>query len=168
VVTSLNSDSNDLGRRLNTEAGKAGRYGKLSDTEALAMVTLNPARQLRIDQRVGSIAPGKDADLVLWSHHPLSNYARVDQTWIDGRRYFDREQDRRDYTALLAERERLLQKALPERIKAIALEDAKPEAKPASKPEAAPTQEWVHWAAGRSIYHDGGNLMGCSVQGHGH
>ena len=114
VLTSLNSDSNDLGRRLNTEAGKAGRYGKLSDTEALAMVTLNPARQLRIDDRVGSIAPGKDADLVLWSQHPLSSYARPQKVWIDGREYFDQAADQAEQTRIAQARAELLQAALAE------------------------------------------------------
>ena len=114
VLTSLNSDSNDLGRRLNTEAGKAGRYGKLSDTEALAMVTLNPARQLRIDDRVGSIAPGKDADLVLWSQHPLSSYARPQKVWIDGREYFDQAADQAEQARIAQARAELLQAALAE------------------------------------------------------
>ena len=73
VITSLNSDSNDLGRRLNTEAGKMVKYSGLSETQALALVTLNPAKQLRVDDRVGSIVVGKDADLVLWSAAPLSS-----------------------------------------------------------------------------------------------
>ena len=114
VVTSLNSDSNDLGRRLNTEAGKAGRYGKLSDTEALAMVTLNPARQLRIDSRVGSIEAGKDADLVLWSHHPLSSYARAQKVWIDGREYFDQATDQAEQQRVAQARSELIQAALAE------------------------------------------------------
>lgn len=114
VLTSLNSDSNDLGRRLNTEAGKAGRYGKLSDTEALALVTLNPARQLRIDARVGSIEAGKDADLVLWSAHPLSSYARPRKVWIDGREYFDQAADLAEQQRVAAARAELIQAALAE------------------------------------------------------
>jgi imidazolonepropionase-like amidohydrolase len=112
VLTSVNSDSNDLGRRLNTEAGKAGRYGKLSDTEALALVTLNPARQLRIDARVGSVEAGKDADLVLWSAHPLSSYARPRKVWIDGREYFDQATDLAEQQRVAAARAELIQAAL--------------------------------------------------------
>jgi hypothetical protein len=112
VLTSVNSDSNDLGRRLNTEAGKAGRYGKLSDTEALALVTLNPARQLRIDARVGSVEAGKDADLVLWSAHPLSSYARPRKVWIDGREYFDQAADAAEQQRIAAARAELIQTAL--------------------------------------------------------
>ncbi len=114
VLTSLNSDSNDLGRRLNTEAGKAGRYGKLSDTEALALVTLNPAKQLRIDKRVGSIEAGKDADLVLWSAHPLSSYARPRKVWIDGREYYDQAADQAEQQRIAAARAELIQAALTE------------------------------------------------------
>jgi N-acetylglucosamine-6-phosphate deacetylase len=69
------------------------KYGGVPPHEALKFVTLNPARQLRIDQRVGSIEPGKDADLVVWSGPPLSTYTRCEQTWIDGRRYFGRADD---------------------------------------------------------------------------
>jgi imidazolonepropionase-like amidohydrolase len=114
VLTSVNSDSNDLGRRLNTEAGKAGRYGKLSDTEALALVTINPARQLRIDARVGSVEAGKDADLVLWSAHPLSSYARPRKVWIDGREYFDQDTDLAEQQRVAAARAELIQAALAE------------------------------------------------------
>ena len=93
VVVSFNSDSNELARRLNTEAGKAVKYGGLSPEEALALVTINPAKQLRVESRVGSLEPGKDADLAVWSAMPLSTLALCEQTWIDGRRYFDRTED---------------------------------------------------------------------------
>jgi N-acetylglucosamine-6-phosphate deacetylase len=89
VVTSFNSDSDELARRMNTEAAKAMRYGGLPREEAIKFVTLNPARQLRIDDRVGSLESGKDADFVVWSADPLSVYARCEQTWIDGERMFD-------------------------------------------------------------------------------
>lgn len=112
VLTSLNSDSNDVGRRLNTEAGKAGSYSGLSDTEALALVTRNPAQQLRVDDRVGSIKAGMDADLVLWSHHPLSSYARPQKVWIDGREYFDQADDRAEQTRIVMNRSELIQAAL--------------------------------------------------------
>ena len=93
VVVSYNSDDRELGRHLNQEAAKAMKYGGLPPEDALKFVTLNPAKQLRIDQFTGSIEVGKDADLVLWNESPLSNYARPEQTWIDGRRYFDRSED---------------------------------------------------------------------------
>jgi imidazolonepropionase-like amidohydrolase len=72
IVVSVNSDSDELARRLNIEAAKMMRYGGLTEEEALKLVTLNPAIQLGIDQRVGTIDVGKDADLVIWSAHPLS------------------------------------------------------------------------------------------------
>jgi imidazolonepropionase-like amidohydrolase len=93
VLVSFNSDSDELARRLNTEAGKAVKYGGVPEEEALKFVTWNPARQLKVESRVGSIEPGKDADLALWSGPPLSAYSRCEQTWIDGRRYFDRAED---------------------------------------------------------------------------
>ncbi|MGH9464154.1 MAG: amidohydrolase family protein, partial [Thermoanaerobaculia bacterium] len=112
VVTSINSDSGDLIRRLNTEAGKSVAYCGMSEEEALQLATLNPAVQLRIDDRVGSLAPGKDADFVIWSGHPLSLHSRVEQTWIDGTPYFDRERDAELAAADHAEREALIQKLL--------------------------------------------------------
>jgi imidazolonepropionase-like amidohydrolase len=93
VLVSLNSDDEELMRRLNTEAAKAMKYGGLNEIEALSLITINPARQLGIDGRVGSIEPGKDADLAIYDRHPLSNYAKVLQVWIDGDIYFDRDQD---------------------------------------------------------------------------
>ncbi len=93
VVVSMNSDDAELGRHLNTEAAKAIKYGGSSDEDALKMVTLNPAKQLRIEDRVGSIEIGKDADLVLWSGRPMSTTSRCEQTWIDGRPYFTRQAD---------------------------------------------------------------------------
>jgi len=91
VSVSINSDSAEHARRLNTEAAKSVRWGDVSDDQAVAMVTLNPARQLRIDQRVGSLDVGKDADVVVWNAHPLSTYATVDKTFIDGIAYYDRD-----------------------------------------------------------------------------
>jgi N-acetylglucosamine-6-phosphate deacetylase len=95
VVVSFNSDNAELARRLNLEAAKAVKYGGVAAEEALKFVTLNPARQLRIDNRVGSLEVGKDADLVVWSASPLSTYSRPEQTWVDGRRYFDIEEDQK-------------------------------------------------------------------------
>jgi imidazolonepropionase-like amidohydrolase len=95
VNVSINSDSDERVRRLYEEAGRALHYseGKLSEDDALKMITLNPAIQLGIDDRVGSIDVGKDADLVIFSGHPLSSYALVETTFIDGQIYFDREMD---------------------------------------------------------------------------
>jgi imidazolonepropionase-like amidohydrolase len=93
VVVSLNSDSDELQRHLNLEAAKTMRYGGLSETEALAMVTINPAKQLGIDDKVGSIEIGKSADLVLFDQHPLSGYSKPLKVWIDGHEYFDRDRD---------------------------------------------------------------------------
>lgn len=96
VITSINSDSAELIRHLYHEAAKTQRYGGLSDEEALALITINPARQLGIDQWVGSIEEGKQADLVLFDKHPLSIYAIPQMTWVDGIKYFDREEDKTD------------------------------------------------------------------------
>lgn len=93
VVVSVNSDSDERARRLNIEAAKAMRYGDLSEEQALKLITLNPAIQLGIQDRVGSIEVGKDADVVIWNGHPLSVYSRVDTTFVDGEIFFDREQD---------------------------------------------------------------------------
>jgi len=93
VLASINSDSAEHARRLNTEAAKSVRWGDLNDDQALALVTINPARQLGIADRVGSIEVGKDADVVIWNHHPLSTYAIVEQTYIDGMLYYDRQAD---------------------------------------------------------------------------
>ena len=84
VLVSVNSDSAEHARRLNTEAAKSIKWGGLNDDEALALVTINPAKQLRIDNRVGSLEAGKDADIAVWTHHPLSSYAIVDRVYIDG------------------------------------------------------------------------------------
>ena len=93
IVVSFNSDDAELGRHMNHEAAKAVKYGGLDPHTALQFVTLNPAKQLRIDNRVGSLEIGKDADFVLWNGSPLSVRARCEQTWIDGRKYFDRQLD---------------------------------------------------------------------------
>ncbi len=91
VVVSLNSDDAELMRRLNTEAAKAMKYGGMTREEALAMVTLNPAKQLGVDNRVGSIEVGKDADLVIYDKDPLSTMSKVQKVMIDGTKYFDRD-----------------------------------------------------------------------------
>lgn len=93
VVVSVNSDSDELQRHLNLEAAKTMRYGGMSPTEALAMVTINPAKQLGVDDKVGSIEVGKSADLALFDQDPLSNYSKCLRVWIDGHEYFDRDKD---------------------------------------------------------------------------
>lgn len=96
VLVSLNSDDAsgaELMRRLNTEAAKVMKYGGVTEDEALAMITINPARQMGIDKYVGSIEPGKQADLVIYDGDPLSIYSKVQQVYIDGQLYFDRDQD---------------------------------------------------------------------------
>ncbi len=112
VLVSYNSDSDELARRLNTEAAKAVKYGGLSEEEALEFVTINPAIQLGIDDRVGSLEPGKDADFVIWSGHPLSTYTICEQTWIEGRKYFDRQEDLRMREEIEKQRNALIQKYL--------------------------------------------------------
>lgn len=108
VVTSFSSDDGELARHMNLEAAKAVRYGGLDEHEALKMVTAYPAIQLGLADRIGRIARGLDADLVLWSGHPLSASSRVDQTWIDGRLYFDRERDLAARLEWEAERQELI------------------------------------------------------------
>lgn len=112
VDVSFNSDSDELARRLNTEAGKAVKYGGVAPHEALCFVTRNPARQLGIYERTGSLTAGKDADLALWSAEPLRYAARCEATWVDGRPLFSLARDQAARTAIAAERQRLLQLAL--------------------------------------------------------
>jgi len=107
VLVSINSDSAEHARRLNTEAAKSVKWGGLSDDEALATVTINPARQLRIDNKVGSLEPGKDADVVVWNRHPLSTYAIVERVYIDGTVYYDRRAEEGRLTSLRKEKSTL-------------------------------------------------------------
>ncbi len=135
VVTSINSDSGEAIRRLNQEAAKSVTYCGMDEVEALKLATLNPAIQLKIDDRVGSLAPGKDADFVIWSDHPLSIYARAEQTWIDGARYFDLDSDRASREADAEEKQALIQKVL-----AAAGRDEKDKGRRGGRKEARP--EW--------------------------
>lgn len=112
VLVSFNSDSDELARRMNWEAAKAVKYGGVPEEEALKFVTLNPAKQLMIDHRVGSLEPGKDADFVIWSGHPFSTYTKCEQTWVDGRRYFDLVEDQKMNEEVQRQRAVLVQKAL--------------------------------------------------------
>jgi imidazolonepropionase-like amidohydrolase len=110
VLVSLNSDDAEMMRHLNQEAAKSVRYGGLTDDEALALITINPAKQLAIDNRVGSIEVGKDADLVIYDKHPLSNYAKVQKVLIDGEMYFERDKDMSDRAVKEARRKQLSEK----------------------------------------------------------
>ena len=115
INTIINSDDAEMARRLNQEAGKIVKYGGVSEDEALKMVTLNPAKALHIDNKVGSIKVGKDADVVLWTDNPLSIYAKSLYTIVDGTIYFDREKDAALRTKVAAERTKLIQKMLGEK-----------------------------------------------------
>ena len=89
VVTAVNSDDAEMGRRLNQEASKAIKYGGCSENEAIKLVTINPAKLLHIDNKTGSLKVGKDADIVVWNNSPLSIYSRVEQTYVDGLLLYD-------------------------------------------------------------------------------
>ncbi|MFZ9691739.1 MAG: amidohydrolase family protein, partial [Phycisphaerales bacterium] len=112
VLVSFNSDSDEHARRMNTEAAKAVRYGGIAPERALLFVTLNPAKQLGIDDRVGSLEAGKDADFAVWSAPPLSGLARCEQTWIDGVKRYSLDDDATLAAAAEAERRRLLARLL--------------------------------------------------------
>ncbi|MFZ9661500.1 MAG: amidohydrolase, partial [Chitinophagaceae bacterium] len=115
VNTAINSDDAEMARRLNQEAAKSIKHGGLNQVEALKMVTINPAKMLHVDQRVGSIKAGKDADLVLWSDNPISIYAKAEKTIVDGTVYFDREKDAEMQKKLTTERSRIIQKMIGEK-----------------------------------------------------
>jgi imidazolonepropionase-like amidohydrolase len=110
VIVSVNSDSDELARHLNQDAAKAMKYGGLTEEEALKLCTLNPAKQLRLDEHLGSVDVGKDADLVIWNGHPLSSYSRVETTLIEGNVYFDRAKDLANREALAKEKRDRLKK----------------------------------------------------------
>ncbi|MGZ3833845.1 MAG: amidohydrolase family protein, partial [Mucilaginibacter sp.] len=112
VVTGFNSDDEEMARRLNQEAGKAITYGRMSEEDALKLVTLNPAKMMHVDNRIGSIKPGKDADLVVWSADPLSIYAVAEKTYVDGIPYWDIEKDAAKQKALKADEARIVQKMI--------------------------------------------------------
>ncbi len=127
LLVSLNSDDAELMRHLNQEAAKTIKYGGLTEDEALSLITINPAKQLEIDRRVGSIEPGKDADLVVFDKHPLSNYAKVQTVFIDGEIFFDRDKEIAGRAA-----KELRAKALRDKAKE---EEAKQKPEPARKPQ---------------------------------
>ena len=115
IVTAINSDDAEMGRRLNQEAAKGIKYGGMTEEEALKMVTLNPAILLHVDERMGSIKVGKDADLVIWSDNPLSIYAKAEQTIIDGIVYYDWERDLKMRKEIQQERLRIITKMIEEK-----------------------------------------------------
>ena len=143
VVVSINSDDAEEARHLNQEAAKSIKYGGLSANDALKLITLNPAIQLGIDNRVGSIEVGKDADLAIFNRDPLSVYAVVQKTLIDGQVYFDRQRDIDGRPALEKEKQDLLakEKKASEEKKAGEKAEAKPEKKSDQKKKRTPTNQ---------------------------
>jgi len=129
VLTAINSDDAEMARRLNQEAAKSLKYGGMSEEEAWKMVTLNPAKMLHLDHHIGSIKPGKDADLVLWNTDPLSIYAKPDFTMIDGAIYFDRQKNQEKNEWVEKERNRLIQLMLKEKQGEKDVQEIKPEEK---------------------------------------
>ncbi len=112
VVVAINSDDAEMGRRLNQEAAKAIKYGGMSEEEAWKTVTLNPAKLLHLDDRMGSLKQGKDADIVLWSTHPMSIMAKAEKTIVDGKVLFDQERDQKQRKVNQAEKARIISKML--------------------------------------------------------
>ncbi|VAW36649.1 Secreted enzyme, contains two amidohydrolase related domains [hydrothermal vent metagenome] len=110
ITTAINSDSPEMARRLNQEAAKSIKYGNLTEQQALKLVTLNPAKLLHLDDRMGSIKVGKDADIVLWSNNPLSIYAKANKTFVDGKLLYDRDKQVAIEAQIAKERERLIKK----------------------------------------------------------
>jgi imidazolonepropionase-like amidohydrolase len=117
IVTAINSDDAEMGRRLNQEAAKVVKYGGVSEEDAWKMVTLNPAKLLHIDERVGSLKVGKDADVVIWSDHPLSIQAKVEQTFVDGYLLYDLNRSVLLHQRDLLERNRIMKLMLEEKKK---------------------------------------------------
>jgi imidazolonepropionase-like amidohydrolase len=110
VVVSINSDDAEEAQHLNQEAAKTIKYGGLSREQAIKLITINPAIQLGIEKRVGSIEVGKDADFAIYNQDPLSVYAVVQKTIIDGKVYFDRDKDIAGRPALAKEKQDLMDK----------------------------------------------------------
>ena len=143
VIVSVNSDDAEEARHLNQEAAKSMKYGGLSANDALKLITLNPAIQLGIDNRVGSIEVGKDADLAIFNHDPLSVYAVVQKTLIDGQVYFDRQRDIDARPGLEKEKQDLLakEKKAAEEKKAEGKSEGKPDKGPDGKKKKPPTNQ---------------------------
>ena len=132
VNVAINSDDAEMARRLNQEAAKTVKYGGLSEVEAMRMVTINPAKMLKIDAHTGSLKAGKQADVVIWNGHPLSMYSKPLYTLVDGVVYFDHERDAAARLALQAERQRLIEK----------MADARKNGKKTAKPALMIEPEW--------------------------
>ena len=116
VTVAINSDDREMSRRLNQEAAKTMKYGGMSELDAWKTVTINPAKLLHIDDKVGSIKEGKDADVVLWSHHPMSIYTKAEKTIVDGRIFFDRAEDIKKREAIKQEKSKLINMMLNEKM----------------------------------------------------
>jgi imidazolonepropionase-like amidohydrolase len=125
LVVAFNSDDAEMSRRLNQEAAKAVKYGNVSEEEAWKFVTLNPAKLLHIDDKVGSIKVGKDADIVLWNNNPLSIYSKVEKTLIEGIVYYDFQKDEVQQTAVAKERNELIGQLLLEKNKGMTTQEPK-------------------------------------------
>ena len=130
VVTAINSDSAEMSRRLNQEAAKSVKYGGVSEEDAWKFVTLNPAKLLHIDDKVGSIKAGKDADVVLWSDNPLSIYAKAEKTIIEGVTYFDIEHDKQSREDIKKEKSELISMMLKDKNKGLKTQPVKKKDKP--------------------------------------
>ena len=116
ITVAINSDDREMSRRLNQEAAKTIKYGGMSELDAWKMITINPAKLLHLDDRVGSIKVGKDADIVLWSDHPLSIYAKAEKTIIEGKVYFDLAKDLEKRAAIKSEKSKLINMMLKEKM----------------------------------------------------
>ncbi len=125
VITAYNSDDAEMARRLNQEAAKGVKYGNVSEEDAWKFVTLNPAKMLHVDDKVGSIKVGKDADVVLWTDNPLSIYAKPEYTFVDGICFFSLKQDQQKQLFVKSERQRLINKMI----------DAKKNGEPVQSPQ---------------------------------
>ena len=125
VVTAINSDDGEMSRRLNQEAAKSVKYGGVSEEDAWKFVTLNPAKLLHIDDRVGSLKVGKDADVVLWTGHPMSVYSKAERTMIEGVTYFDLETDAKMRASVKKEKNELITMMLQDKNKGLKTQPVK-------------------------------------------
>jgi imidazolonepropionase-like amidohydrolase len=160
VLVSFNSDSSDHARRMNLEAAKAVKYGNTFEAEALKFVTLNPAIQLGIADRVGSLESGKDGDFVLWSGHPLDTTSVCLETWIEGKPYFKRSAAKEHAQALEQERLELVEKARS--LKGPA-EDTPPTDAPANPEHLAVREAFFRQAIERARHLAGAECLSCDL-----
>ncbi len=144
VVVAINSDDAEMSRRLNQEAAKSVKYGGISEEDALKFVTLNPAKLLHLDDRVGSLKIGKDADVVLWSDHPLSIYAKAEKTIIEGVTYFDIERDSQMREAVKKEKSELINLMLQDKNKGLKTQPVKKKEKELMHCDTMDNQESAH------------------------